>query len=104
MTKFFEQFAFHDPWWLLGLLILAPLFFLRNVHGSESGIDFPSLSILSSVGTRPRERAGRFTTLLFCLVLLTGILGLARPNGPTPTPPARRAELISSSPSMSRTR
>jgi Ca-activated chloride channel family protein len=93
MTKFFEQFAFHDPWWLLGLLILAPLFFLRNVHGSESGIDFPSLSILSSVGTRPRERAGRFTTLLFCLVLLTGILGLARPQW-TDTYTARAASGI----------
>lgn len=80
MNLIFEHFAFHDPWWLLGLLLIPPLLFLRNSMGSECGIDFPSLGILSSVGTKPRERPGRFTLLLFCLVLLVGFLGLARPQ------------------------
>ena len=80
MSRIFEHFAFRDPWWLLGLLLIPPLLFLRNVRGSESGVDFPSLAILSSVGSRPRERIGAFTPILLCLALLAGILGLARPQ------------------------
>ena len=57
MRDFLQHFAFQHPWWLLSLLLIPPLLFLKNIQGSESSIDFPSLSILSSVGTRPREKA-----------------------------------------------
>lgn len=80
MTSIFEHFAFANPWWLLGLLLIPPLLFLRNARGAGSGIDFSSLSILASVGTPPRERMGSFTPLLLSLALLCGVLALARPQ------------------------
>jgi hypothetical protein len=41
MRDFLHHFAFQHPWWLLSLLLIPPLLFLRNVRGSEFGIDFP---------------------------------------------------------------
>lgn len=80
MNKLFEHFAFHSPWWLLTLLIIPPLLFLRNKPGIGNGIDFPSLGILSSVGTRPRELVGSFTPILLCIALLATCLAMARPQ------------------------
>lgn len=80
MKAIFDHFAFAEPWWLLGLLVIPPLLFLRNRAGARSFIDFPSLAILSSVGSQPREGAGGVAPTLLCLVLLFGILGLARPQ------------------------
>ncbi len=80
MSRSFQHFVFHDPWWLLGLLLIPPLLFLRNTRGSDAGVDFPSLAILATVGSTPRERFGSFTPLLICLALLAGILALARPQ------------------------
>ena len=56
MSEFLQHFAFANPAWLFLLLALPPLFFLQNRRGSDSGIGFSSLSILSSVGRPPRER------------------------------------------------
>jgi len=80
MSDFLQHFSFQHPWWLLSLLLIPPLLFLRNVRGSESGIDFPSLSILSSVGTRPRELSGAFSPLFLALALLACGIAMARPQ------------------------
>lgn len=80
MNNFREHFVFENPWWLLALVLLPPLFFIRNRMGSESSLDFPSISILSSVGTKPKERFGSIVFLFFTVALFLGILGLARPQ------------------------
>ncbi|MCH2063515.1 MAG: VWA domain-containing protein [Roseibacillus sp.] len=80
MRDFFQHFAFQHPWWLLSLLLIPPLLFLRNVPGARSGIDFPSLGILSSVGTKPRELSGSFSPLLLSLALVACGIAMARPQ------------------------
>lgn len=80
MSNFTEHFVFENPWWLLALILLPPLCFISRRLGSESSLDFPSISILSSVGTKPRERFGSITFLFFTGALLFGTLGLARPQ------------------------
>jgi len=80
MKQFFQHFAFEHPWWLLSLAIIPALLFLRNVPGGASGVDFPSLSILSSVGSKPRERPGGLSLLLLTFTLVMCCLAMARPQ------------------------
>ena len=80
MRDFFQHFAFENPWWLLILLLLPPLCFLRNTAGSLTGITLSSLRIASSVGTPVREIHGTFTPLLLLLALLCCGLAMARPQ------------------------
>ena len=80
MREFFQHFAFENPWWLLILLLLPPLCFLRNTGGSLAGINLSSLRIVSSVGTPVREIHGSFTPLLLLLALLCCGLAMARPQ------------------------
>ena len=80
MTRFFQHFAFEDPWWLLLLGLLIPMYFLSRRQGAQSAIGFPSLSILGSVGQRTNQRPGAFASTLVLLALLTAILALARPQ------------------------
>ena len=80
MRDFFQHFAFEHPWWLLSLLLVPPLLFLRNVPGALSGVDFPSLSILSSVGTKIREKTGTLSFLLLLLALSACCIAMARPQ------------------------
>ncbi len=80
MREFFQHFAFQHPWWLLSLLIIPPLLLLRNIPGARFGIDFPSLGILSSVGSKPRELGGALSTLLLGLTLLACSIAMARPQ------------------------
>ena len=80
MRDFLQHFAFQQPWWLLSLLLIPPLLFLRNLPGARSGVDFPSLGILASVGTKPRELSGAFTPLLLGLALLACGIAMARPQ------------------------
>lgn len=80
MSRLFQHFAFEDPWWLLLLGLLVPLFFLSRLPGAQSAIGFPSLSILGSVGQRTNQRPGSLAATLLLLALFTAILALARPQ------------------------
>ncbi|MDG2488075.1 MAG: VWA domain-containing protein [Roseibacillus sp.] len=80
MTILLEHFGFENPWWLLSMCMAAPLFFLRNVPGTDSGVNFSSLGILSSVGKAVRERPGSFTMGLLVLTIFSCCLAMARPQ------------------------
>jgi len=80
MSRLFQHFAFADPLWLLLLLLLVPLVFLRRRPGASSSIGFSSLFILGSVGQRTNQRPGAFSATLLLMATATAILALARPQ------------------------
>ncbi len=72
--------TFASPWWFLSLPLIAPLFFLKGKAGSPASITYSSLSILISLGQKPRSSAGSFTFALMVLALISAITALARPQ------------------------
>ena len=80
MIDFFQSLTFGNPWWFLALPLLLPLFFLRGKSGSPASITYSSLSILISLGQKPRRAAGAFTFALMVLALICAITALARPQ------------------------
>lgn len=72
-----------NPWWLLLLLTIPPLLLLKGKLGSPSSITFSSLSIIGSLGTKPRDIAGaiKLTSLIFCII--ASAISLARPQTTT---------------------
>jgi len=80
MIDFLQNLTFASPWWFLALPLLVPLFFLRGKSGSPSSITYSSLSILVSLGQKPRRAAGAFTFALMVLALACAITALARPQ------------------------
>jgi len=80
MQDFIQQFRFADPWWLLGLLLLIPLLFIGGKAGSPTSITYSSLSILASLGRKPRRLPGLITFSLMMLALVFAILAMARPQ------------------------
>lgn len=80
MEAFMQQFTFADPWWLLGLLALIPLILLRGKSGTPTAITYSSLSILSSLGSKPRRLPGFISFSWLLLALLCAIIAMARPQ------------------------
>lgn len=80
MQDFIQQFRFADPWWLLGLIALIPLLFIGGKAGSPTAITYSSLSILASLGRKPRRLPGLITFSLMLLALIFAILSMARPQ------------------------
>lgn len=80
MIDFFLNLTFASPWWFLALPLLTPLFFLKGKSGSPASITYSSLSILVSLGQKPRSAAGAFTFALMVLALISAITALARPQ------------------------
>lgn len=80
MIDFFQNLTFASPWWFLALPLLTPLFFLRGKPGSPASITYSSLSILVSLGQKPRRAAGALTFALMVLALACAIIALARPQ------------------------
>lgn len=72
--------TFASPWWLLGLLTLPLLAWLRGKTGRESAFIYSSLTLVKGITELSRSRAGAFLVNLrwFALVLL--FVGLARPQ------------------------
>jgi len=73
-------FTFANPWWLLALPLLIPLFFLSRRLGSPSSITYSSLSILVGLGQKPKRFPGAISFALIILALACAILALARPQ------------------------
>lgn len=80
MIDFFQSLTLAQPWWLLALPLLTPLLFLRGKSGSPSSITYSSLSILVSLGQKPKRAPGAFTFALMVLALACTIIALARPQ------------------------
>lgn len=73
-------FTFADPWWLLALPLLIPLFFLSRRTGTPSSITFSSLSILVGLGQKPKRFPGAISFALMILALACAIVAMARPQ------------------------
>ncbi len=75
-----RDFAFAEPWYLLGLLALPFLAFAKGRKGPAPAVAFSPLQLLVSLGSVARSRFGRFVAALFYLGFIAAILGLARPQ------------------------
>lgn len=80
MSDLFERFSFAHPWVLLFLLLLPVLALLKGKIGGTPGVTFSSTSVLRSLGSRRRSRAGALLAFLAHLALAAMIIALARPQ------------------------
>lgn len=80
MQDFLQQFTFANPSWLWALLALIPLLFIKGKSGTPTAITYSSLSILASLGTKPKRLPGFFTFSLMILALVFALLAMARPQ------------------------
>lgn len=80
MLEFLSKLSFAAPFWFLGLLTIPALWFLQKREGSQSAIAYSSLSILGSLASKPKLRAGGFSLLLLSLALVSCFVALARPQ------------------------
>lgn len=78
----FEDFGvtFANPWWLLALLLIPVLAFLRGNFGGAATVVYSSTAPLRSLGKSVTSRAGNFLSALFYLGLASLIIGMARPQ------------------------
>jgi Ca-activated chloride channel homolog len=72
---------FAHPWFLLGLLIVPVLAWMRGAWGGTPAVEFSSTELLRTLGRVAESKAGYFMTGLFYLGLAALIVGLARPQG-----------------------
>ena len=72
--------AFANPWWLLLLLIVPLLAFLKGLQGGAPTVVFSSTEALRSLGKRVQSRRGQFLTGLRFLALAALVVALARPQ------------------------
>jgi len=74
------NFSFASPWWLLGLLSIPLLAWLRGRSGRESAFVYSSLTLVKGITELSRSRAGSFLLNLRWFALALLFLGLARPQ------------------------
>ena len=60
---------FADPWWLLALLLLPVMAWLRSRTGRESAFLYSSLTLVKGITQLSRSRAGAFLVNLRWLAL-----------------------------------
>jgi Ca-activated chloride channel family protein len=80
MQDFLQQLTFAHPSWLWGLLALIPLLFIKGKSGTPTAITYSSLSILASLGAKPKRLPGFFTFSLMLIALTFALLAMARPQ------------------------
>ena len=71
---------FASPWWLLGLLSIPLLAWLRGRSGRESAFVYSSLTLVKGITELSRSRAGAFLLNLRWLALALLFVGMARPQ------------------------
>jgi Ca-activated chloride channel family protein len=74
------NFQFAHPWWLLGLLAIPVLAWLRGRTGRESAFLYSSVSLVRGITELSRSRAGSFLLSLRWLALAFFFVGMARPQ------------------------
>ncbi|MDD5349916.1 MAG: VWA domain-containing protein [Chthoniobacteraceae bacterium] len=72
--------ALVHPWWLLLLLLVPVLAYLKGRKGGAPTVVFSSTEPLRALGGRAQSRAGQFLTGLLYLALALLIIALARPQ------------------------
>ena len=72
--------TFASPWWLLGLLTLPLLAWLRGKTGRESAFIYSSLTLVKGITELSRSQAGAFLVNLRWFALALLFVGLARPQ------------------------
>ncbi len=80
MSSILKHFVFAEPWWLLLLAAVPLLCFLGYRRGVNHYLTFPTLRVLGTLGSKPKNRTWNFRPLLIPLALIPAILGLARPQ------------------------
>lgn len=74
------NFSFAAPWWLLGLLAIPLLAWLRGKAGRESAFVYSSLTLVKGITELSRSRAGSFLLNLRWFALTLLFIGMARPQ------------------------
>lgn len=72
--------TFAQPWWLLCLLALPLLAYLRGQRGPAAALTFSSTATLRGLGKYSAARAGKFLRALLFVSLAFFVIALARPR------------------------
>lgn len=80
MSNFLQELVFAEPAWLFGLLGLPGLLFLLNRIGPRSSLAYSSLTILGTLGYKPRFQPGKLGFIFLILALAATLIALARPQ------------------------
>jgi len=72
--------TFAQPWWLLLLLALPILAYLRGQRGPAAALIFSSTTVLRGLGKSSAARVGKFLRALLFLTLALFVIALARPR------------------------
>ena len=77
---YLPDFQFADPLWLLLLLALPVLAWLRGRPGKSPAVVFPAMHLLRGLGTKTRSARAGFAFGLVLLSLASAIIAIARPQ------------------------
>ena len=77
---FFPDYQLENPWWLLLLLGIPWLAWLRGRKGAAPALAFPMVGLLGGISRSTRQSSGAFALNLLHGSLALAILGMARPQ------------------------
>ena len=77
---FLPNYQLAHAWWLLLLLGLPLLAWLRGRLGEAPAVSFPAVELLQGLGRRTRSRQGGFWMNLLYASIALAIMALARPQ------------------------
>jgi Ca-activated chloride channel homolog len=77
---FLPDYQLASPWWLLLLLVLPLLAWLRGRKGTAPAMSFPAVGLLRDLGAKTKSRSGGFAMNLLYASLALSIVGMARPQ------------------------